>query len=388
MSAGNFGDYQLGIYMQGMLGLKPAQTLNIEELERQAREKIDPRAYWYVAGGAGAEDTVRFNRDGFAKWRIVPRMCRNVKQRNYTTQLLGNTMPAPVMLAPIGVQEIVHPEAERAIARAASSLGVPMILSTVSSTPLEEVATLMGNTPRWFQLYPPGDRAVAKSLVERAEAAGYSAIVITMDTRLIGWREHDLQEAYLPFLEGKGIVNYTTDPAFRASLEETPEENLRGAIARWSEIYADTSQTWEDIKFIRGLTKMPVLIKGILHPEDAQLAIDCGLDGIVVSNHGGRQVGGAISAIEALPAIVAAVGGKTAILFDSGIRHGSDAMKALALGADTVLLGRPYVWGLAVNGEDGVREVVRRFLADFDLAMALSGFTSIKDLTPEILVRA
>lgn len=384
----NFGDYQLGVYMQGMMGVKPQLPFNLDELERQAREKIDPRAYWYVAGGAGTEDTVRFNREAFEKWRIVPRMLRNVKVRNHATTILGTAMQAPVMLAPIGVQEIVHPEAERAVARAVKGLGVPFILSTVSSTRLEEVAEIMGDSPRWFQLYWPGDDELTKSLIRRAEAAGYGAIVVTLDTRFIGWREHDLQEAYLPFLEGKGIANYVSDPAFRASLDETPEANPQAAIGRWAEVYADATQTWDKLKLIRDTTKLPVILKGILHPEDAQLALKHGMDGIVVSNHGGRQVGGAISGLEALPAIVDAVGGKCPILLDSGVRYGSDALKALALGADAVLYARPYIWGLAVAGEEGVREVVRRFLADYDLAMALSGFSSAGELSRDVLQRA
>lgn len=385
---GNFGDYQFGIYMGGMVGMKPSLPLNLDELERQAREKVDPRAYWYVAGGATAEDTVRFNRESFDKWRIVPRMLRDVKQRNHATKIFNTQMPAPVMLAPVGVQEIVHPDCERAVGRAAKSLGVPFILSTVSSARMEEVAEIMGDAPRWFQLYWPGDQSVTKSFLQRAEAAGYGAIVVTLDTRTMGWREHDLQEAYLPFLEGKGLINYTTDPAFRASLSETPEENPQGAVARWAEIFGDTRQTWDDLKFIRDNTKLPVLLKGILHPQDAQLALQHGMDGIVVSNHGGRQVSGSIAALDALPAIADAVGGKCPILLDSGVRHGSDAIKALALGADAVLLARPYIWGLAVAGEEGVREVVRRFLADYDLSMALSGFASPAELSREILVRA
>lgn len=383
----NFGDYQLGVYMQGMMGIKPELPLNLDELERQAREKIDPRAYWYVAGGAGAEDTVRFNRDAFAQWRIVPRMLRDVKERDHATTILGTSMPAPVMLAPVGVQEIVHPEAERAVARAAKSLGVPMILSTLSSTKLEDIAAILGDSPRWFQLYWPGDDEVTKSLIRRAEAAGYGAIVVTLDTRLMGWREHDLQEAYLPFLEGKGIANYLSDPAFCAGLDETPEANPQAAVGRWAEVYADASQTWDNLKLIRDTTKLPIILKGILHPEDAQLSLKHGMDGVIVSNHGGRQIGGSISGLEALPAIVDAIAGKCPVLLDSGVRHGSDALKALALGADAVLYARPYIWGLAVAGEDGVREVVRRFLADYDLAMALSGFRSVKELSPSVLMK-
>jgi len=386
MSAGHFGDYQLGVYMQGMMGMKSSLPFNLDELEAKAREVLDPRAYWYGAGSAGAEDTARANRSAFDRWQIVPRMLRDVSQRSYATEICGTKMPAPLLLAPIGVQEIVHPEAERATARAASAIDVPFILSTVSSYNLEDVASVAGNGPRWFQLYWPGDKAVTTSLLQRAEAAGYSAIVVTLDTRFIGWREHDLQEAYLPFLEGKGIANYTSDPVFRASLEESPEENIRSAIARWAQIYADPSQNWERLAEIRAATKLPIILKGILHPEDARLALQYGVDGIVVSNHGGRQVGGAIGALDALPAIVAAVGDKLPILLDSGIRHGSDIVKALALGARAVLLGRPYLWALGVAGEDGVRELTRRVLADFDLAMALSGFKSLDDLHPGILV--
>lgn len=384
----NYGDYQFGIYLQGMSGQKPALPLNLATLEAQAKAKIDPRAYWYVAGGAGVEDTVQINRDAFSKWQIVPRMLRNVKERNHSTTILGTTMPAPLMLAPVGVQEIVHPEAERAVARAAASLGIPMMLSTLASNPLEDVAAILGKTPRWFQLYWPGDKAITRSLIQRAEAAGYSAIVVTLDTRSMGWREHDLQEAYLPFLEGKGLANYFSDPVFRSQLAETPEANPQAAILHWVSIYADLTQTWENLREIREATKLPILLKGILHPGDAKLALEYGMDGIVVSNHGGRQTGGSIGALDALPAIVEAVGGRCPILLDSGVRYGADAMKAVALGAQAVLLGRPYIWGLAVDGENGVRGVLNHFLADYDLTMGMAGYTSPAELDASVLVRA
>jgi isopentenyl diphosphate isomerase/L-lactate dehydrogenase-like FMN-dependent dehydrogenase len=289
------------------------------------------------------------------------------------------------MLAPVGVQEIVHPEAEIAVAKAARETGVGMILSTLSSNPLESVAEALGNTPKWFQLYWPKDDSVTVSLVQRAEKAGYSAIVVTLDTRLMGWRAHDLQAAYLPFLEGKGIANYLSDPAFRAGLDETPQENPQAAVGRWAEIYSGHSHTWENLKLIRGATSLPILVKGLLHPGDVPLALEAGVQGIIVSNHGGRQIGGCIGAIDALPVVVEAVGGRVPVLFDSGVRNGSDVIVARALGADAVLLGRPYVWGLAVGGAEGVTQVIRRFLADYDLHMALAGFTKPADVTADAI---
>lgn len=388
MSASNFGDYQIGIYMQGMVGMKPSLPLDVDTLEEQAREKLDPRAYWYVAGGAGKGDTITSNRAAFNRWRIVPRMLRDVKQRDHRVSILGTEMRAPVMLAPIGVQEILHPEAELAVARAAAAVEAPIMLSTLASNPLEAVAEASGQNKRWFQLYWPGDDAVTVSLVKRAEAAGYGAIVVTLDTRLMGWRSNDLQEAYLPFLEAKGLANYFSDPAFRASLDEAPEENPQAAVVRWAEIYADTGQTWDHLKLIQDNTSLPVLLKGILHPDDALEAKNRGIDGIVVSNHGGRQVGGAIAALDALPTIASAVGPDYPLLVDSGIRHGEDIVKALALGAKAVLLGRPYAWGLALEGEDGVRTVIQRMLAEYDLCMALSGFRTPAEVGPEALVPA
>lgn len=383
----HYGDYQIGIYMQGMMGIKPDLPMEPSALEDAASETLDERAFWYVAGGAGAEDTLANNEDAFGRWDIVPRMLTDVSARDYRCKILNTELHAPLMLAPIGVQEIVHPEAELAVARAAASLGMPMILSTLSSHPLEAVAETLGGTPRWFQLYWPKDDAFTNSLLARAEAAGYEAIVVTLDTRLMGWRINDLEEAYLPFLEGKGIANYTSDPVFRAALDAPPEEDMRGAVARWAEVYSDPAHTWDDLKRLRDNTSLPLVLKGILHPDDARKAVAAGMDGIIVSNHGGRQIGGAIGALDALPGVVEAAEDKLPVLFDSGIRHGSDIVKALALGAKAALLGRPYIWGLAVAGEEGVREVIRRTLADFDLAMALAGLRSTAEATSGILAR-
>lgn len=378
---------QFQIYLSGLAGQKPALPLSYEELERQARAKLTPEAYGYVAGGAGGEQTMRANRVAFERWHIVPRMLRNVAERDPRVELFGATLPAPLLYAPIGVQSIVHPEAEVAVARAAASLGLPVILSTASSRSLEDVAHAMGDTPRWFQLYWSKDNELTASFLSRAERAGYSAIVVTLDTNLLSWRERDLQNAYLPFLLGEGIANYLSDPVFRAALAQSPEDDPQAAVMHWARIFANPALTWGDLRFLREHTRLPILLKGILHPHDAALAMEMGVDGIIVSNHGGRQVDGAVAALEALPAVAQVVDGRVPVLFDSGIRRGADAFKALALGARAVLLGRPYMWGLALGGEDGVRDVTLNFLGDLDLTLALSGYSSFAQVTQDALVR-
>ena len=380
-------DRQMEIYQRGAFGQKPATPVPLALLEQKAKEILSPEAYDYVAGGAGCEDTMRANLDAFLRWRIVPRMLRNISARDLSVELMGAKLPAPVLLGPVGVQSIIHQDAEIAPARAAASLGIPFVHSTAGSRTIEQVAEAMGDAPRWFQLYWSRDEGLTASLVERAERAGYRAIVVTLDTALLAWRERDLQHAYLPFLRGEGLANYFSDPVFRAKLAEPPEKNPLAAFRYWASIYSNTALTWPDLAFLRKHTRLPIVLKGILHPDDAAKAVEAGVDGVIVSNHGGRQVDGAIAALDALPAIVKTVGGKIPVLFDSGIRRGSDAVKALALGARAVLLGRPYLWGLAVGGEQGVRDVVTNFLADFDLTMALSGYASCRELDPSALVR-
>ena len=385
---------QLQIYLAGMQGQRPTTPMTYDQLEEQARQKLSPEAFGYVAGGAGGEETMRANRAAFERWQIVPRMLRNVGERDTRVNVLGATMPAPLMLAPIGVQSIVHPDAEVAVARAAASLGVPFILSTASSKTMEEVAQAAdaaangGSAPRWYQLYWGRDPELTASFLGRAERAGYSAIVVTLDTPLLSWRERDIAYAYLPFLQGEGIANYVSDPVFRASLPQPPEENPQAAVMRFVQVFSNPTLTWDDVAFLREHTRLPLLLKGILHPDDARRALDAGAAGIIVSNHGGRQVDGAIPALDALPGIVAAVGGRAPVLFDSGIRRGADIFRAMALGAQATLLGRPYIWGLALGGEAGVRDVLLNTLADFDLTLALSGYTSCAQLTPETLRRA
>ena len=382
---------QLQIYLAGMQGQRPTTPMNYEQLEEQARQRLTVEAYGYVAGGAGGEETMRANRAAFERWQIVPRMLRNVSERDLRAQVLGTPMPAPLMLAPIGVQSIVHPKAEVAVARAAASIGVPFILSTASSKTMEEVAQAAdaaGKSTRWYQLYWGRDPELTASFLARAERAGYGAIVVTLDTPLLSWRERDISLAYLPFLQGEGIANYLSDPVFRASLAQPPEENPQAAIMRFVQVFSNPTLTWDDLKFLREHTSLPILLKGILHPDDARRALDAGAAGLIVSNHGGRQVDGAVASLDALPGIVAVVQGRAPVLFDSGIRRGADIFRAVALGASAVLLGRPYMWGLTLGGEAGVRDVVLNTLADLDLTLALSGYTSCAQLTPDVLRRA
>jgi isopentenyl diphosphate isomerase/L-lactate dehydrogenase-like FMN-dependent dehydrogenase len=382
------GNYQYEIYLRGLAGERPDLPVALDELERRAREEMTPEAYGYVAGGAGAEWTVRANREAFDAWRIVPRMLVDVAERELAVNVLGTELPAPVLLAPVGVLSIVHPEAELAVARAAAGLGLGMVLSNSASNTIEDVAAELGGGPAWFQLYWPADRDLAASFARRAEAAGYGAIVVTLDTRLLAWRPRDVAAAYLPFLKGEGVAIYLSDPVFREKLEAAPEDDPQAAIGQWAMQFPNPSLTWDDLRFLRDHTQLPILVKGVLRPEDARRALHAGVDGIVVSNHGGRQVDGAIGALAALPGVVEAVPPDVPVLFDSGIRTGADVVKALALGARAVLVGRPYVWGLALAGEEGVRTVLRGLLADVDLTLALSGHSAVAELDTDAVAPA
>jgi isopentenyl diphosphate isomerase/L-lactate dehydrogenase-like FMN-dependent dehydrogenase len=370
---------QQQIYTLGLTGGGLSIPISLALLEQKAKEILSPPAFDYVAGGAGGEDTVRANREAFYRRRIAPRMLRDVSQRDLSVELFGVQLPAPVILGPVGVQGILHAEGELASARAAAGLGLPFTLSTAASRPMEEVAQAAesaGNGVRWFQLYWGKNPELTASMLQRAERAGYKALVVTLDTSMLAWRERDLQHAYLPFILGQGLANYFSDPVFRSLLPQPPEQNPAAAIQLWSTLFSNTALTWSDISFLRKHTSVPIILKGILHPEDAARGLDAGVDGLIVSNHGGRQVDGAIATLDALPAIVREVHEQIPVLFDGGIRRGADVFKALALGARAVLLGRLYAWGLAVAGEQGVRDVVQNLLADFDLTLALSGHTS------------
>lgn len=378
---------QFQIYLEGRQGKRPTLPVAFEALEQQANAHLSPETWGFIADGAGSQDTLRANLAAFRRWRIVPRMLRDVARRDLSVKLFGTSLPAPVLLAPIGAQSIVHPQAEVAVARAAASLNIPFVLSTASSRSIEEVAQAAGNATRWFQLYWSKDPELNASFVQRAERAGYSAIVVTLDATILGWRPQDLQQAYQPFAQQEGLVNYFSDPVFRQVLNQAPEENPQAAITHFISIFSNPALTWDNLAFLRQHTHLPILLKGILHPADALKAIEYKMDGIIVSNHGGRQLDGARAALDALADIAPAVQGRLPLLFDSGIRGGADAFKALALGAHAVLLGRPYIWGLALGGEQGVREVVLNFLAELDLTLALSGYSSLQSLDRSTLVR-
>jgi len=385
---GPFADFQNEVYLGGLLGTPPELPFGWRETEAAAHAVMTPEAVGYVAGGAGGEDTMAANRGAFDRWRLVPRMLRGIPgRRDHTTTVLGVSMPAPVLLAPVGVLSIVHPDAELAVARAAAALGVPFVVSTASSTTMEDVAAAgreadPGST-RWYQLYWPADRELAASFVARAEAAGYGAVVVTLDTWQLGWRPRDLTTAYLPFLQSVGIANYLSDPVFSRGL---PEGDQGAAVMKFVGLFNNPALTWDDLAWLREQTALPVVLKGLQHPDDVRRARDAGVQAVVCSNHGGRQVDGATGSLDALPGLVEAAG-HLPVLFDSGIRTGADACKALALGAAAVLLGRPYVHGLALAGEAGVHHVLRCFLADLDLQCGLAGYASTAELSIDSLVR-
>ena len=379
--------YASEIYLQGMGGLRPAITTDPDALEEHARQALQPEPFWYVAGSAGSGATARANLAAFDQVRIVPRMLTGATDRDLSTIVLGTTMRAPVITGPIGVQSIVHPDGELAVARVAAELGLTMTLSTVSSFTLEQVAEANGDGARWFQLYWPNDEQVCLSVLARAQASGFSVLVVTLDTWMLGWRPHDLDHAYLPFLTGEGLANYFTDPAFCGGLDKPPADDLPAALLRWLPMFTGTDHTWADLAFLRAHWDGPIVLKGIQHVDDARRAVEAGVQGIVVSNHGGRQVDGAVASLDVLPEIAQAVGDQVEVLFDSGIRTGADIVKALALGAKAVLIGRPWMYGLALGGQDGVRHVLRCLLADLDLTLALSGHRTAAELTPADLRR-
>ena len=380
--------YQDEIYLDGLNGTVPALPTDLSALEAAARARLSPQAHAYIAGSAGSGDTARENSEAFRRWRIVPQMLTNVSAPSYGSTVLGARLAVPMLLAPVGVLRIAHPDGELAVARAAAACDVPMILSTASSTPMEEVAAANSSGQRWFQLYWPKDRSVAASFLARAKAAGFSVLVVTLDTRMLSWRPRDLDNAYLPFLRGTGVQNYFTDPAFQASLADTVEADQDAAILRWTQIFGDPSLTWDDLSFAREHWDGPIVLKGIQSVADARRAAGAGMDGIVVSNHGGRQVDGAVGSLDTLPGIAAAVGSQLTVLFDGGIRGGADMLKALALGARAVLIGRPYAFGLGMAGEAGVRHVLRALRTEFELTMRLSGYARLDELGPQALIRS
>jgi lactate 2-monooxygenase len=376
-----FGDERVNdVYRRGMLeGETTDFPVSYEDLREAAHEAMSDEGRAYVHGGAGSDETFERNKD-FSPWRIVPRMLRGVESRDLSTEFLGTELDVPFMLTPLGVQSLLHESAEVGSAQGASELNVPLVLSSLSTESMEDVAEAMGDTPKLFQFYWSSDEAIAKSFLDRAEAAGYDAIVVTVDAPILGWRERLIERGYYPFLEGEGVGNYFSDPEFRSQLDAPPEEDTAAAVEHFLDIFGDPGLTWDDLQFVTDNTDLPVIIKGVLDPRDARLAIEHGADGIGVSTHGGRQVDGSISAIEALPAVAEEVDGEVPITFDSGVRRASDAFKAMALGADAILLGRPYAYGLAVDGANGVRTVLENFIAEFDLTMGLSGISDVDEI--------
>ena len=351
-----------------------------EAWEEEARAALAQGPFDYVAGGAGSEATMRANREAFERRRLRPRMLAGNSARDLSVELLGTRFPVPFLLAPIGVLSIVHAEGETAAARAAAETGVPFILSSAASHSIEEIAEAMGDARRWFQLYWVSDREIVESFVRRAEAAGYGAIVVTLDTLTLGWRPRDLRNAYLPFLAGEGCAQFFSDPVFLSRLARPPAEDVLTAAATMLSTFPNLGLTWDDLDWLRGLTTLPLLVKGVLTAEDALTARGHGIDGVIVSNHGGRQVDGALASLDALVEVREALGDEATVLMDGGIRTGSDVVKALALGADAVLLGRPYAYGLAVGGQSGVEAVIQQLLAETDLTLALAGGRAIADL--------
>ncbi|MFF4169425.1 alpha-hydroxy-acid oxidizing protein [Streptomyces sp. NPDC001744] len=383
----HFGDYQNEIYFEGLFGVVPRFPVSSAELEERARAALPPSLWSYVAGGAGDEHTQRANTDAFRAWGLVPRMMAGADRRDLSVDLFGTKLPSPLFMAPVGVIGLCAQDGhgDLATARAAARTGVPMIASTLTVDPLEEVAAELGGTPGLFQLYTPTDRALAESLVHRAEAAGFRGIVVTLDTWVTGWRPRDLATGNFPQLRGHCLANYTSDPVFRARLAKPPEEDPRAAVMEWAGVFGKPL-VWDDLAWLRSLTDLPLLLKGLCHPEDVRRARDGGIDGVYCSNHGGRQADGGLPALDALPGVVAAADGLP-VLFDSGVRTGADVVKALALGATAVGVGRPYAYGLALGGTDGVVHVLRSLLAEADLIMAVDGYPTLADLRADGALR-
>lgn len=376
----HYGDLQNEIYGAGVRGTIPTLPVDFALLEARASAAMPPAVLSYLQGGCGDEFTQRHNAEAFRHWGMTPRMMVDCTKRDLSIELFGITLPSPLFMAPVGINGICTQDGhgDLAAAEASALTRVPLVASTLSNDPLEKVAATLGDMPGFFQLYTPKDKALAESLVQRAEAAGFKAIVVTLDTWVTGWRPRDLNAANFPQLRGAVLMNYFSDPVFRALLAKPPEEDPAAAIGTWAATFGKVL-TWADMAWLRSMTKLPIILKGICHPDDARRAIDEGADGIYCSNHGGRQANGGIAAIDMLPGVVAA-SGTTPVLFDSGIRSGSDVVKALALGATAVGVGRPYAYGLALGGAAGAAHVLKCLLAEADLLMAVNGYPTIADV--------
>ncbi|KAB7708273.1 alpha-hydroxy-acid oxidizing protein [Bacillus aerolatus] len=358
--------------------------ISFEEWEEKAAGMMFEGGYGYASSSAGREETARRNVEAFAKWATVPRTLSDVSEADMSITLFGRTYPRPFLLAPIGVQKLAHIEGELASAKAAAAMNIPFVLSTVASHSIEEVAAAAPDGSNWFQLYWSSNEEISFSMVERAEKAGYEAIVVTVDTVMPGFREVDIRNQFSPIAKGFGKANYISDPVFMKSLTSQDEESIVAAVLK---NMLTPSLHWKHIAKLKEKTNLPILLKGILHPEDALTALEYGVDGIIVSNHGGRQLDGVIASIDALPSIAEAVQKRVPILLDSGIRRGIDAVKAFALGADAVLIGRPFLYGLAANGQQGVEKVFERFFHETETTLALSGIANLSQIGRLKMVR-
>lgn len=407
------------IYRDGILGRRPRVPTDLARLEAAARRRMSRRAWAYL-GFAGAGQTGQANRESFQRWQIVPRMASGVEQRDLTSTVAGTHLSCPVMLAPVGAADMARRNADVQIASGAAHAGAAYIFSNQGGSPMEDTAAVMGATPHWFQLYWSRDEQLVDSFIARAEANGAGALVVTLDTTMLGWRPADLDLGSLPFAHGYGIAQYTSDPRFaelvRENLATAPVSDVkvtlgavrtliemsrrhpgrfmsnvrssipRAAIETFLDVYSNPALSWQHLAGLRERTRLPIILKGILHPDDALKARDLGVDAIMVSNHGGRQVDGSIASLDALTHIRRALGPEFPLVLDSGIRGGADIFKAIALGACAVTVGRPHIYGLAVRGAAGVADVITNMVAEFELVMGLSGARSISEISTEYLV--
>lgn len=353
--------------------------VNLEEFEALARERLTPSAYDYYAGGAGDEVTLRRNRQAFERIALAPRVLVDVSRRSLATRALGCDLALPVLVAPTAFHKLAHADGEAATARAARAAGTVMVLSSLSTTAMEDVVAAGGAGRVWFQLYVLKDRGATKALVERAERAGCSALVVTVDAPYLGRRERDVRNRFAlpPGLHVANLAGFGRG--------ELPQRAAGSGLAAYFEEQLDVSVTWDVLAWLRGVTRLPIVLKGVVRADDAHRAVACGAAGVVVSNHGGRQLDGAVASIEALPRVADAVGGAAEVFVDGGVRRGVDVVRALALGARAVLLGRPVLWGLAAGGEDGVRRVLALLAAELDLALALCGCRSPSEATRDLV---
>lgn len=372
------------LLLQNIKAEKPF-PIAFSDLEKAAQEHLEEGPFGYIQSGAGNEQTLRNNRAAFEKYSITPRFLRDVSKLDTSISLFGKTFPTPLLFAPVGMNGMEHPDGEPAVARAAEKLSIPYIQSTVSTFSMEDVAKAAPNSTRLFQLYWSKNEDISYSMVERAEKAGFSAIVLTIDTVMLGWRTEDVRNQFSPLKLGFAKGNYMQDPVFTEAL---PDDSFESYVSSVIDNVYHPHMTWEHVAELKMRTTLPIYLKGILHPDDAQLALEYGIDGIIVSNHGGRQLDGVIGSLDALPAIVEVVAGRVPVILDSGVYSGIDVLKALALGANAVAIGRPFVYGLALAGQAGVEQVMQNIYEEFKVSLALAGAASIAEARKLQLVKA